>query len=191
VAITASITMTRLPFAARPQFGDPHPSGIVAGRIALTGDASGGTVTAVFQVEAGLIYRLEHLTAFRADSIADEANAIFIHRSLQDFMGLGSQGMDFNYGLDTHLGGTFIAYSLSAIDQQQQRRVWMGAIHELRSVLTTIMQMTIATNTNTVSYGFQFVCSYWRPEALYLPGFWSALWEAPLLESAVQGALRA
>lgn len=179
MAIFTSSGIVLLPFADRPAFGSPYPLGMAVGHDDVTGDASGNPITVSFLADGGLLFRLEALNVTRGNVDTDAMNYLTSHRWMTDRSGLGTAAFDLNWVMETNVDATSV-FSVSTPrrkDLMALRRLPMGRTDD--TVLQTLIAVTISTNTNTVVYGIDVVCSYWRKESLYRPGFLQTFWEAP------------
>ena len=95
-------------------------------------------------------------------------------------MMVGANSFDLNWWLERRtLTPTFSTYTLYAAAYPQIRRFPMGRTEN--APLQIIMQFIHETNTNTVTYDFDLICSYWKKESLYRPGFLMSFFEAPVV----------
>ena len=176
VADTSEII--RLPTPERPGYGDPYPDGFAVGVTSVTGDASGGSATLALQSQGGFLYRLEMLNIIVGDTVSVSSDLVTVHSWAADQSGLGSLAFQLNFVFDTNRNGNgFHEKELSPNDLAMVRRFPIGLARQ--SALTTVLQLNIQTNTNTITYQLEAAFAFWRNESLHRPGFLEAFWEAP------------
>jgi len=178
VAVSVSSGLERLSFADRPQYSSPYPLGIAVGRAAVTGDASGGGVTMTLLSDGGFLFRLELLSLVRGDVTSTTQNIITSHRWAGDRSPAASPtDFDLNWHLTRVAQGGFSVSRANVDVMSMIRRFPMGRTDNV--ALQVILSASDAVNTDTVTYEFHAICTYWRKEALQRPGFLASYYEAP------------
>jgi len=188
VAISTTAGLVLLPFTERSNFADPHPIGLAVGHVDVTGDASGGGISASLLADGGFMFRLEMLQSTLNVTSAAAQNIILAHRWASDRSGLGATAFDMNWALDQRIDAVsaFSTYSPFPADLAMIRRFPLGRTDNVQSQFIVSWN---STNQDTLLYDFDAVFTYWRTEALYRPGFLSSFYEAPEVRSrAVQGS---
>jgi len=186
VAIAVTGEIVHLELGRRFAYGSPYPLGFAVGHINQTGDASGGDLTFTFNADGGFLYRFEgfQLTVGQGVLIGD-THAITNHAWATEKSGLGTSAFSLNHIMQGTGMSTFAVYTIvgpgdgesGGYDASRMlRRLPMGSTRNVS--LQVIFQASI-DNTNTVTHEASLWLSYWRKEALYLPGFMSAFMEAP------------
>jgi len=180
MAISVTAGMDRLSFADRPDFSDPYPEGIAVAHRTVTGDATGGGITVSILDDSGFLYRLEMISAIRGDSIADGLSIITAHRWAADRAPNAlPTNFNLNWVMGLTAGPTFGVYRLGSPEYEMVRRFPIGRTDDVE--LQQLFAFFQETNTDTIVYEFDIVCSYWRKEALQRPGFLTAFYETPVV----------
>lgn len=180
MAIGASTGLERLPFTERPDFADPYPEGLAVGHLSVTGDATGGSIATTFLSDGGFLFRLELLSVIRGDTVDDAPNIITSHRwASSRSPAMNPQDYDLNWGLQRDAIGTFTVWDLAPSHLAMIRRFPMGRTEDVP--LQLVVAINSPTNTDTITYDYNVVCSYWRKEALQRPGFLASFFEAPVV----------
>lgn len=182
MAIADNVAMTHVAFGDRPRYGSPYPEGVALGRSSVTGDLTGGNIVVSFQADGGFLYRFE---AFHAEkdqvAVNEDWVVLFIHgwaTEKTDF-GTGAFNVLHKLGRELNTVPGILTYTMSDREQFPARRFPLGRVDSTADQL--LAQLTIGTNTDGANYLAQFVCTYWRKEATYLPGFISSFYEAPVV----------
>jgi len=179
VAIDATSGMVHLPFAQRPGFGTPYPEGMAVAHIDVTGDATGGAISATILADGGFLYRFELFEGTQGDINNDDWDYITSHRWAADRSGRGAGAFDLNWITRRGLGTTFSNHRSFPEDLQVIRRFPMGRTDNV--ALQTLFTVNVEVNRNAIDYNFNLILTYWRTEATYRPGFLQAFWEAPVV----------
>ncbi len=196
MALASTVGVSLIPMGERPQYGSPYPIGLAVAVSSIADDASGGAHTFSLNAPPGFIYRLELFNYTRGEATLRSVHCITAHRWAQDRIQSTSAALDLNW----FLGGTgasgFSVYGLVAaradggsVDAMQQlRRFPMGAAPggKAPGVSIQLMLVTNEVNTDTITNELAIVWSYWKQEALYLPGFLSSFYEAPAVPPLVR-----
>lgn len=180
MAVNNNTSVVLLPFSVRPGFGSPYPLGVAVGHIDVTGDLSGGAAGGTLLAPGGFLYRLELLNSTMGFSgSAVDMSFITSHRWATDRSGRGIAAFDLNWHAETENKSGFLVATPRPSDYQMIRRFPMGRTDNVAAqVLSAI---TWITNIDTALYDFDWVFTYWRKEATYLPGFMAAFLEAPFV----------
>ena len=183
MSISASGTINRLASAQVPAYGSPNPEGVAVCNIAVTGDASGGTISGGIVSSGQFLYRLElfHITQNVAG--ADTADVFTLHDWATQAFGFGANSFDILWPLLNTALETGQAYSFLQADMDQIRRFPLGSTQNV-GVLNILFYQNLA-NTDTKLYKIFAVFTYWRKEALTLPGFMQSFYEAPFVPGGV------
>ncbi len=196
MAIARQTALIHLRTGDRPQYGSPYPDGLAVAHIDAVGDATGGLVTFAFFADGGFLYRLESMS-WRTGSFSGQIGFITTsHNWLQQKSGAPIGSWDLSYpvvGFGIVITG--VAFSTyhpilggptgDAVDAMEViRRTPIGRID--RSLSQQVVNAGM-TNVNLLTYDINLVFTYWRKEAIYLPGFLSSFYNAP----AVPPLLRA
>lgn len=186
-------TLDHLSLGERPQYGMPYPEGIAVVSDQTPDDASGGIHTWTFTADPGFLYRLELFNWTRGEATVRLADMITTHRWATGKHSGGPTGFDLNWILEPAVGTTFGVYvpvlqpgegnALEVI-----RRFPMGALLGglAPGIPVQLLTMTNRVNTTGITNEISIVWTYWRKEALYLPGFLSAFYEAPAVPPLVR-----
>jgi len=181
VAITSAIALVHLPFVERERYGDPYPAGLAVGHVDVTGDASGGNITANFTSQAGFLYRLELLHALVFQNSSTAMQYITSHIWLTEASGQGAAAFDLRWftavSNRTTPPITLTVHTPQGPDRDMLVRLPLGHING--GAAQTIVNIQV-DNQNTIVHDFNVLMSYWRKEALHRPGFWTAFWAAPV-----------
>ena len=148
------------------------------GDIRLTGDASGGTVSLTFLADGNFLYRAELILLTVGSSTTTNGDIITAHRSLADRSGRSGISQ-LNWVLQRSTGATFATYTLSERDLPMVKRIPFGRTDQVAA--QQLIAFNSETNINLATYDYSVVFSYWRGEALFLPGFLQSFWEAPVV----------
>ena len=180
MAIATTGELLRLPFANRPDFGNPYPEGIAVGHIDITGDASGGGLSASFLSDGGFLFRLELVQATKSGAQETTFDYITAHRWATDRSGFGATAFDLNWIFERSVTGinAFQTYRPFLQDLQMLKRFPMGRTDDAALQFVFLIE---TSNVDAIVYDFDLVCSYWRKEALYRPGFLQAFWSEPIV----------
>ena len=177
MAIGVIAGVDHLPRAERPGYADPYPEGLAVSHADLVGDASGGSASVTVLADGGFLYRVEAVSIIVGDTSSNVGNLITMHRNLSDPSGEAGLSQ-LNWILETKtFGSQFSVLTPGLIDYQMLRRFPLGRTD--RVDLQTLAQLENSPNTNTVTYEFTIVLSYWRVTGSTRPGFLQAFWEAP------------
>jgi len=182
MAISTTGELVHLAFAERPAYASPYPEGLAVGHVDVVGDASSGAVTVSFLAEGGFLYRLEWVQFTAGESTQRNGSFISSHRMLTDRSGLGATAFDLNHVATVRSEPLlFVIYDMSTPGTLQAiKRLPIGRTEKTASgeiVWTSILD----TNTDTIVYDFDIFLAYWPIQALKLPGFLQAFWEAPIV----------
>ncbi len=180
MAIAATGGLVHLPFADRQIFGSPYPQGIAVGHIDITGDVSGGGISATFLADTGFLYRLEVFQSTRGNESADKASYASAHRWATDRSGRGLAAFDLNWVCDQTIGDSFSVYKPFPVDLEMLRRFPMGRTANDPDG-QIIWSVFYETNTDAIIFDVDLVLTYWRQEAMFRPGFLASFWEAPIV----------
>jgi len=185
VALATTVGVTHLPIGERPQYGTPYPDGVAIAFNNTADDASGGAHTFSINADPGFLYRLELVNYTRGEGTLRVVHAITVHRWAAAKADVSLNAFDLNWVLGGQGGGTFSVYTIGASSAPEVardlRRFPMGAAlgGGAPGVSVQLMLITNESNTNTITNELSVVWTYWRKEALYLPGFLSSFYEAP------------
>jgi len=190
VTLATVVGVAHLPLGERPQYGMPYPEGIAIAASAAADDASGGNHTFSLNADPGFLYRLELCQLTRGSVVASNVHAITVHRWAAAKADFGVTSMDLNWILEpTLLGSTFEVYTLVSGGSSDGLgpdimkmigRFPMGPTGGgAPGVSSQLMNITVDAQIDTVTNELSVVWTYWRKEALFLPGFLSAFYEAP------------
>jgi len=186
MAIAPTTGLVLLPFGERPQYGSPYPEGMAVAHINATGDATGGDALFLINADPGLIFRLELAQLVRGTGTIVVAHALTSHRWATDKSGLGTSSFDLNWNLNAIAIGTFSLYVMSAggasgpLDMVQLiKRFPMGSLQNSRTAQSLMVFTLVAGNVDTITHELSVVCTYWRKESLYQPGFLASYHESP------------
>lgn len=176
---TPSTTLQHLSFGERPQYGTPYPEGIATGHIDVTGDATGGTITASFLTLPRFLYRLELIQATKAETGATDVSFTTHHQMLTDATGFGAGAFTLNWHTVQGTVNGFAVFLPRPDSMSMIRRVPQGSIGQSDGEFICVF--TSNENTNTIVWDFDVIYSYWPSTALQLPGFLSSFYEAPAI----------
>ena len=184
MALSPTTELIRLPFNDRPAIGAPYPDGLAVGHIAVTGDATGGVVLALFESPGGFLYRLELLQTGRGDNGVGTQFMTDSHNWIEAAAGIGAGVFNFPHLLDRSgsILGTNV-FTLNAVDLAMIRRFVMGDLRQRSNF--TLFTITDTGNLDTRTYTFDVVFTYWRREALLAPGFLSSFYESPVVPAPI------
>lgn len=177
MSLTPNTELQHLPFAARVEYGSPYPEGMAVGHIDVTGDASGGNITASFTAENQFLYRLELVNATKDDEVVNDVAMASVHEWATAQSGFGVSAFSLNWHLDQIPRSGFSVYTLRVGDLPSIRRFPLGSITPGAGQFVTVF--TVETNTLADIWDFDVALSYWPKTSLFLPGFLSSFWEAP------------
>ena len=183
MSISASGTINRLASAQVPAYGSPNPEGVAVCNIAVTGDASGGTISGGIVSSGQFLYRLElfHITQNVAG--ADTADVFTLHDWATQAFGFGANSFDILWPLLNTALETGQAYSFLQADMDQIKRIVLGSVRNVG--VLNILFFDGISNVDTTVYKIVAMFTYWRKEALALPGFLQAFYEAPFVPGGV------
>lgn len=185
MSLATNVGILHLPMGERPQYGQPYPEGIALAFSSVVDDASGGTHTFSINADPGFLYRLEFVNWSRGEGILRTLHAITVHRWASGKAPFGIAAFDLNWFLGGVAGAGFSVFTLAGITGQdvlqQIRRFPMGAILGglAPGVAVQLMFLTNETNTDTITNELAIGLTYWKKEALFLPGFLSSFYESP------------
>lgn len=191
MAIDLSQPVVHLPFGDRAQYGSPYPEGIAVGHRTITGDATGGQIDLEFTAEAGFIYRLELVQLDRQASGTIVAKFTTSHRWAGDKSGLGTNPFLLQWPTRALADSARRQYTLwnvaggGSSPMAEIRRFPLGRLDK-QPTGQILVEWNLDTNTDGVIHRFNVVFTYWRKEALSLPGFLSSFYEAPVVPSALK-----
>lgn len=194
MALATNVAVEHLPLGERPQYGMPYPEGIAVASSAAPDDASGGSHTFSFNSDPGFLYRFELFNWTRGEATTRDLHLITVHRWAAGKHAGDAAAFDLNWDLSPHIfAGTATIYTISGGGNQemprQLTRFAMG--HALGGgapgVSRLLLFATNEANTNTITNEVSAVWTYWRKEALYLPGFLSSFYEAPAVPPLIRG----
>ncbi len=195
MALATTLGVTHVDLGERPQYGQPYPDGIAVASSQAVDDASGGTHTFSILADPGFLYRLELVNWTRGEETLRVVHAITVHRWIAAKTPDILASFDLNWFLHGATGSSFSQYTIGASPQAgasdnmaQLRRFPMGAAlgGGAPGVAVQLMLLTVSLNVDTITNEISVVWTYWRKEALYLPGFLSAFYEAPTVPPLVR-----
>lgn len=183
LTVTATVEITRLPFAKREGFGGPYPDGLAVAFATITGDGSMGVAEALFTTPAGFFYRLEIAQATRSDV---PASIEALLRCRADWLSQASPFQSGSLSFDQAMNGTSIlsgSFTLfeTTRDANYLRRIPFGFLGGVAPTATGVVVEMQIPNDNLIVYNFRTILTYWRRESFYLPGFLSSFFEAPVV----------
>lgn len=184
MSVDLSTGVTHLASADRPRYGQPYPEGLAVGHLSVTGDASGGQVSATFLTDGGFLYRAEVITQTRGDTLTSTPNIVTSHEWATARAPVDAIAFNLNWILLQTQTSAFGGATLAVRDWVQLRRFPMGRTDQV--TLQVLINMIDNVNTNLVVYEFDCIFSYWRTEALARPGFLQAFWEAPVVPGPLE-----
>lgn len=175
----------------RPQYGMPYPEGIATAFASSADDASGGAHTFSLIADPGFIYRLELFNWTRGEATIRTTHAITVHSTLGAKTPDGPSAYNLNWFTLGTAGDGFTVYTFGGpggTDIEQIGRLPMGAAlgGGAPGVAVQLMLLTNATNTDTITNELVIAFTYWRKEALYLPGFLSSFFESPAVPPLIR-----
>jgi len=179
MAIIASETITRFPFAQLPEYAGPNPEGMAVCHIDVTGDATGGAISGGIVSTGSFLYRLELFQITRGDSFVDDVDVVSIHQWATEKSRFPDQSFSLNWHLLQRIALGFGLFTLPLVDYQMIRRFPLGATREIGALNVLFYQNL--DNIDTILYDIDAVFTYWRKEALLLPGFLQAYYETPFI----------
>ena len=199
MALATNVGVEHLPISERPQYGQPYPEGIAIAASSVADDASGGEHTFSINADPGFLYRLELVNWTRGATTAVVIHCITTHRWAAAKAPFGLSAFDLNWFLTKTSGAGFAVYVFGGggnsvvanpLDYQMVRRFPMGAAlgGGAPGVSTQLMLLTNDANTTGITNEVSVVWTYWRKEALFLPGFLSAFYEAPVVPPVIRWA---
>jgi len=180
VAIVASGGLVHLPFNQPTQFASTFPEGIAVGRVALTGDASGGIATTNITADGHFLYRLENFQVSVLETISDEIRTIIEFRWAADASGLGPSFSNFSYWLIRNNRAGTVADTIYELDIGRREMIKRLPIGRLDDVQDQTIWTIQAVNSNGRVWTTRASFAYWPQSAMYRPGFLSSFWEAPI-----------
>lgn len=191
MALATTVGVEHIPLSERPQYGQPYPDGIALAQSQVADDASGGAHTWTISADPGFIYRMELFNLTRGETTSRVFHAVTVHRWIAAKSPGALAAFDLNWTLLQQASSGFGVYSLNsaiASYMPQIRRFPMGAAlgGGAPGVSAQLMVITNPTNTTGITNELSVVWTYWRKEALYLPGFLSAFYEAPAVPPVVR-----
>ncbi len=191
MALATTVGLEHLAISERPQYGQPYPEGIAVAANSQADDASGGAHTFTINADPGFLYRLELVNWTRGEGTLRTLHAITSHRWAAAKVPFDAASFDLNWSMGGTGLGTFSVYSMgNSVDQviPRIRRFPMGAAlgGGAPGVAVLLMQLAIVAQVDTITNEVAVVWTYWRKEALFLPGFLSAFYEAPAVPPIVQ-----
>jgi len=178
LAIAASDGVVLLPFTDREPYGSPYPEGLAVSHIDVTGDASGGGITAAVLADGGFLFRVEAINATVDSETTDDLTLITVHRLLTDRSGLGQSAFSLNWHMTQQKLQGFSVWGLHG-DRPALVRLPIGRtdIVSLQTIFTWVME----TNVDGDIYDFDLIMTYWRVTSLYRPGMLHSFWESPIV----------
>lgn len=189
MSIASTLGIVHLPFGERPQYGSVYPEGLGVAHDDSPDDATGGVHSFTVLANPGFIYRLELFNYVRGEETVRVTTVISSHRWAADKSGLGNNSFDITWvaaGFSAGSGSGFSGYGLrnsaaaNAHDVTDQiKRFPLGRLSGAPGVAQSIFFVSMLTNTDTISNDLALVFTYWDKQALFLPGFLSAFFEAP------------
>ncbi len=183
MSISASATIVRFPFAGVPAYASPNPEGIAVAHIDVTGDATGGTISGGFLSIGQFLYRLEIFQGTRSDTVNDEIDYVTFHQWAQSKSGFSVNAFDLNWHALRNTQAAFTVWTPREIDRDMIRRFPMGRTDNVGA--SNVLFYQNVSNADTIIYDFDLILTYWRKEALLLPGFLQAFFEAPFVPGGV------
>lgn len=180
MAISSVKVVTHLGFGERPQYATPYPEGIAVSHHDVTGDLSGGNIVFSILASPGFLYRYEMVRGNLDVDVAEDWDLILTHAWATDRSGLGDGAFNINHIMFRSVGSgaeVQLEPDISGGRYDHMHRFPIGSI--AAGVPQLIAQVTVPTNTNTRVYDLNTVWTYWRKEAMHLPGFLSSFFEAP------------
>ena len=197
MALATNVGIEHLPLNERPQYGQPYPEGIAVAASNVADDASGDAHTFSLNADPGFLYRLELVNWTRGATTAVVIHCITTHRWAAAKTPFDAASFDLNWFLTKSSGSGFAVYVFGGgggstvptpVDFQMVRRFPMGAAlgGGAPGVSTQLMLLTNESNTDTITNEVSVVWTYWRKEALFLPGFLSAFYEAPAVPPVIR-----
>jgi len=193
MTLATTVGVVHIPLSERPNYGQPYPEGIALAQSQVADDASGGDHTWSINADPGFLYRMELFNLTRGETATRSFHCITVHR----WIGAKSPGLlaafDLNWPMQNEASSGFGVYSIATnngtLDYMQQiRRFPMGAAlgGGAPGVSVLLMNITNPDNTTGITNELSIVWTYWRKEALYLPGFLSAFYEAPAVPPVIR-----
>lgn len=180
MSISASATIVRIPSAGVPAYASPNPEGLAVAHIDVTGDASAGTISGGMVSSGQFLYRLEAFNINRFDTVAQGGAELF---TLADWAtvgaGFGPNSFDLLWDLAFEDNGTSQRLTLRDRYFDQIHRIPLGSLRNVD--VTNVLFYQGLANTNTVVHDISAMFTYWRKEALALPGFLQSFYEAPFV----------
>lgn len=184
MAQSVSATINRAPFAGMPAYASPNPEGVAACHIDILGNATGGEISGGMVSSGQFLYRLELFNLTRRDATVDPINCFTIADWASDKFGFGAGSFSIDWLLEQVIGGGFSVNTFRDQDMRQIRRIPLGATRNVG--VTNILFYDRVANTDTVVMDIFAMFTYWRKEALFLPGFLQSFYEAPFVPGGVQ-----
>lgn len=192
MTLATLVGVENLPLGERPQYGMPYPEGMAVAFGDAADDASGGVHSFTFTADPGFLYRLELFNWTRGEATTRDMHCITSHRWAAAKTPFSADAFDLNWDLSPTVFTTATAYTISGGGNQelprQLTRFPMGPAlgGGAPGVAVLLMQATNEANTDTITNQVSVVWTYWRKEALYLPGFLSSFYEAPAVPPLIR-----
>jgi len=183
MAIIASGVINRLANAGVPAFASPNPEGVAMCHIDIVGDGSGGQISGGIVSSGQFLYRLE-LFQIRANALSsDEVELFTLHDWATQSLGFGANSFDQLWHLERDSLAAFVTYALFERDFNMVHRFPLGSTQKVG--VTNILFFQDISNIDLRVYDVNAVFTYWRKEALALPGFLQSFYDAPFVPGGV------
>lgn len=179
MAIAASGAIIRAPFARRQGYGGVEAQGMAAGHVDVTGNATGGAISASLVTDGGYLYRLELLQASIGSGSGQDVDVITSHRWLEDRTGLGLTALDLNWVTIRTIETSPSAFQIHTLPEPAMAMLRRVPIGRTDDALLSFVVSFNTTNTDLLLYDFDAIFTYWRKESLYRPGFLEAFQGEP------------
>lgn len=193
MALATNIGLAHLPLGERPEYGQPYPEGIAIGTSNVADDASGGAHSFVINADPGFLYRLELVNWTRGEATLRALHVLTVHRWAAGRAGPVLAALDLNWIMLGAAATTFTVYILGAGSSSGVdgvplvSRLPMGpAGGGAPGVSTQLMLLTNDVNNTGITNEVTATFTYWRKQALFLPGFLSSFYEAPAVPPLIR-----
>jgi len=183
MAISASGTINRIPSAGVPAYASPNPEGVALCDISVVGDGTAGAISGGIVSSGQFLYRLELFNMIRGDSAGDDVEVFTLHDWATVGAGFGANSFDILWPMENINQIGQQSYSFFEKDMRMIRRFPLGSVRKVG--VTNILFYQAFANTDTILYSIRAVFTYWRKEALALPGFLQSFYEAPFVPGGV------
>lgn len=177
MALTPSTTLVHLPFGERPDYGSPYPEGVAVAHIDQTGDASGGSITASILAQDQFLYRLELINVTEDSETTNDMHVALISEWASQMSGFGPLAFSLDWHMQQLTGNGFSQQVENTQNAPGMRRQILGSLTPGAGQFVAVI--TVQNNVDTNVYDFDMMFTYWPKQALFLPGFLSAFYEAP------------